>query len=434
MAARFSYQDIDRHSRHGKSGDELSDPTVPGLAYVKQGGQVYARYRGMVKGSKPPKRFSRYLGALPPASELVSEAKRAREKDPNAPLGSHVASELLERMRAEARALRNLVRRGVDPDAVASVTPAALRTVEDLADAYERTELPKLKPKTARDARAYLKRHVRPRLGKRPACEVGKEEIAELHAGLAKTPYQANRVLALVRVMFSKAVEWGWRPDNPAKGIKQFAEHEREEWYTAPEVAKLLVALRAIEAGEDMAARKSARALQLMLHTGARPSEVLSATWDMFDLDGGTWTKPGSSTKQKRVHHVMLNGDALRMLHAMRKEAGEATGFLFPSASASGHLMSVRRTWDTAIEAAGVRRLKTYEGTRHSHASVLVNEGVDLYTVGKLLGHSQPKTTARYAHLSAEAQRKAADKFSKLVKAGAAKPKRRATRKAKRVA
>ena len=66
-----------------------------------------------------------------------------------------------------------------------------------------------------------------------------RQDIEELHASLHKTPYQANRVLSQLSVLFGKAVEWEWRGDNPARRTKRFAEHGREEWYTPEELASL---------------------------------------------------------------------------------------------------------------------------------------------------------------------------------------------------
>jgi integrase len=157
----------------------------------------------------------------------------------------------------------------------------------------------------------------------------------------------------------------------------------------------LIATLKTFAAGDDKARKVSARAIILTLLTGARPGEVLSATWDMFDLEAGTWTKPSSHVKLKRIHHLALNEDALELLRTMRNElGGETRGNLFPSSFVPGqHLKDPGRTWERAVEVAGVRRLRFYD-LRHSMGSVLANAGIDLYTVGKQLGHAQAKTTA----------------------------------------
>ena len=133
------------------------------------------------------------------------------------------------------------------------------------------------------------------------------------------------------------------------------------------------------------------RAILLMLYTEARVGEVLRATWDQFDVDAGRWTKSATGTKQKRSIHVALNDDALGALRAV----GPAAGYVFQSPFVPGRpLKDVYRTWDRAVKDAGVRRLRLYD-LRHSVASVLASSGVDLYVIGKQLGHSRAKTSAR---------------------------------------
>ena len=407
MVKRFTYDTIEEHRKKGKPGHDLTDPEVRGLAYQKQGSRVYARLRVMNKGTKKRELHS-WEGPLPTMEELLEDAHAKGHTYPGAARCIE-ADELLERIRAWGRRLRRHAKSGTP--ASPEPTPTS-GTVAELVAKYEATELLKLRPKSINSARTYARRFVLPRLGSRPVASVTRQEIAELHASLAATPYQANRVLSLLSTLFSLAVEWGWRPDNPAKGIKLFHEAAREDWYTPEELAKLIAAL---EASLTMG---SARAIMLALYTGSRPGEVLSATWEQFDLEAGTWSKPASTVKQKRTHHLALNGDAVELLRTMRHDLGdEAKGFVFPSPFVPGKpLKDVGRTWDRVVEAAGVRRLPLYT-LRHSVGSVLANAGIDLYTIGKQLGHAQTKTTARYAHLSVGTQRKASDKFSELVKA-----------------
>jgi integrase len=406
---RFTYVNIEQHRRKGKQGQDLTDPEVPGLYYQRQGDRVYARVKVMNKATKKRELHS-WEGPLPTVPELMERVPSG----PNAPTSSALAEgkKLQERIRAWARQKR-MEAKGFAPHA--AVGPAAAqRTVAELVEKYEATAYPKLRPNTVQQTRSYLRNFVLPTFGTRAVGSIKREEIEELHASLDATPYQANRVLSVLRTIFGKAVEWNWRPDNPAGGIKPFTEHGREDWYTEEELTKLVAALKQLAASDNKGSRVSARAILLALYTGARPTEVLSATWDMFDLEAGTWTKPSSHVKQKRIHHLALNADAVGLLRTLRDERTE--GFVFPSPFVPGqHLKEVGRTWDRAVKEAGVRRLRLYD-LRHSVGSVLANAGVDLYTVGKQLGHAQTKTTARYAHLAVETQRKAADTFSELLK------------------
>ena len=387
---------IDQLQKKGKDGDTLTDPTVKGLAYQKQGDRLYARLRVVNKATG--KRQHHALGPLPTALEMALKAKFESRNL------SFVWERSLEEFRAKARSLRLNAREGI-----AGTAPVRGKTVNELWETYEKIELGRLSEKTAKQSRQYAKRFLLPALGTRPVAKVTKQEVAELHAGLAPTPYQANRVLSLIRTVFGKGVEWSWTSANPASGIKPFQEHHKEDWYTPEELGRLITAL---EANPN---KVQSRAILLMLYTGARVGEVLKATWDQFDLEEGTWTKPASGTKQKRVHHLGLNEDAIALLTAMRSEC-EGKGFVFASPFVPGSpLKDVERTWDRGVKDAGVRRLRLYD-LRHSVASVLASSGVDLYVIGKQLGHSQAKTSARYAHLSVDAQREASRKFGELVR------------------
>ena len=95
----------------------------------------------------------------------------------------------------------------------------------------------------------------------------------------------------------------------------------------------------------------------------------------------------------------------------MRKDAPPHETHLFPTRAKIG---DVRPAWERIREEAGLGDVRFHD-LRHSYASLLVNDGVELLTVGKLLGHTQAQTTMRYAHLADETLRKATTRVSKLV-------------------
>jgi integrase len=246
---------------------------------------------------------------------------------------------------------------------------------------------------------------------------------------LKATPYQANRVLALLSKMFSLAIEWEWLIENPAKGIERFHEDRRERWLSAEELSQFT---KALDAYHD---QNAANALRLLLLTGSRAGEVLKAEWAQFDLKSGVWTKPSHHTKQNKIEHIPLSGPALELLTAMKSEG--ATGPLFLGRKGEVARVSLRRPWMQACKAAGLAIAITKEGKRltkdgkpkmitrykptvrihdlrHSFASHLASNGVSLQILGKLLGHTQPQTTQRYAHLSDGALRDATNCFGEI--------------------
>ncbi|HEX6956815.1 MAG TPA: integrase arm-type DNA-binding domain-containing protein, partial [Ferrovibrio sp.] len=154
------------------------------------------------------------------------------------------------------------------------------------ADYMARHAEPKKRPASISNDRRMIEGVIKPKLGAKKVAIVSRRDIDELHQSMKDAPYQANRVLALLSKMFSLAVAWGWRPNNPAKGVERFQEHKRDRWLNADEIARLAKALDKHES------QRVANAIRLMLLTGARSGEVLAATWDQFDLERAVWTKP----------------------------------------------------------------------------------------------------------------------------------------------
>ena len=115
--------------------------------------------------------------------------------------------------------------------------------------------------------------------------------------------------------MMALAVKWEMRPDNPVKGIERAPEEKRERFLSPAEISRLSEALIA------HSERTTANAVRLLLLTGARRGETLSATWDQFDLIGGVWTKPAATTKQKKERRIPLAAPALLLLSEMKAEA-----------------------------------------------------------------------------------------------------------------
>jgi hypothetical protein len=204
--------------------------------------------------------------------------------------------------RGEAKHLKCRIDLGEDPMADRNAergTP----TVAELVAAYREEQLPSKRPSSRRDYEGILDRHVLPKLGRRRVQDVRTEEVEELHRQVKKkTPYRANRVLAICSVLFNVAVRKGWRADNPCKGIRKAPEQPRSRYLTAAELRRLTAVL------DKLPNQEVANVVRLLLLTGARRGEVLGARWSDFDLEAGVWTKPSAHTKQRRVHRVPLSG------------------------------------------------------------------------------------------------------------------------------
>lgn len=273
------------------------------------------------------------------------------------------------------------------------------------ADDYmERHATPNKRPGPAREDRSMLDRIVLPKLGSRKVKDVTRRDIESLLLSLKDKPYQANRVRALLSKMFSLAVGWRWRTDNPVLGIPKFQEHKRDRWLRNDELARLRDAL------DDSPNQRAANVVRLLLLTGARRSEVMTATWDQFDLTRAVWTKPAHTTKQKRMEHVPLSSQALALLEAIRNEADKENPYVFPGNATGKPLIDIKKFWSDIRAKAKLGDVRLHD-LRHTYASHLVSAGESLAIVGRLLGHTQPQTTQRYSHLADDPLRAATEKF-----------------------
>jgi integrase len=203
------------------------------------------------------------------------------------------------------------------------------------------------------------------------------------------SPYAANRVLSLLSKMFSLAIRWKMRSDNPAKGIERNTEPPLERHLTADELDRLLDTLAA---WSDQAV---VDIVYLLMETGCRPTELFRATWGQFD-EPGLWVKRSTHTKQEKKHRSHLSAPAQLRLARMRETS--ASEFLFPGRGVE-HITTIKKSWKRICDAAQIQgRFRLYD-LRHSAASFLAADGGDLLTIGAMLGHTQAQTTKRYIHL-----------------------------------
>lgn len=323
-----------------------------------------------------------------------------------------------------AEELRRQVDSGADPMSERHADRAA-PTINDLADRFEAVHLTKRRPATARDYAGLLRLYIRPQLGRLRVADLRHADVERLHHRIAQTaPYQANRAIAVLSKMLSLAMNWEMRSDNPVRGIERMPEEKRERFLTLAELARL---------GEALALhleRTSANAVKLLLLTGARRGEALTATWEQFDLTAGTWTKPAASTKQGKLHRVPLSAPALAVLTEMRAAADKENerrrrdglpeaAHLFPGKDGKP-ITDIKHFWVAVTRKANIVGVRIHD-LRHTYASVLASSGLSLPIIGALLGHTQAATTQRYAHLMDDPLRAATERAEAII-AGGRKP------------
>ncbi len=313
--------------------------------------------------------------------------------------------------RDRARELRREIDQGRDP-LDERVAAREAPTIRDLWLEYESKHLPSKRARSADDDRSMWRVYILPKLSARRVADIAHTDVDTLHAEISvEKRIRANRVIEVLRKAMNLAIRWGWRTDNPCLGVQRNTEDKRERFLTEAEAARLDKALR------DHKERSSCDAIRLLLLTGARKSEVLRATWDMFDLDTGLWVKPASTTKQKKLHRVPISVDAISLLKAIKAEKRHEV-YVFPGrrkplrAGAQepedSPLADIKRTWSTVCVAAAIKGARIHD-LRHTFASMVISDKNPLPVVGALLGHSQAQTTQRYAHLYDDPLRQAVE-------------------------
>jgi integrase len=311
--------------------------------------------------------------------------------------------------REEAKRLRREVDGGKDPLGEANAMRDA-PTVADLAERYLAEHVAKLSERSTADYRSVITHDVLPVLGKRKVATVEREHIERMHHEISKrAPVRANRALAITASMFGKAVDWKLRHDNPAKGVKKNREEGRERYLTPAELERLTSALAA-DPNQD-----AADIFRALLLSGARRGEVLGLRWEELDLRAGVWTKPAGKVKQRKRHRLPLSAPLRALLAERLKRAGDAE-YVFPGRQGKPR-EDLKYAWKRICRKAGIAGLRIHD-LRHSHASFLVSAGFSLPTIGALLGHSQPQTTARYAHLLDDPLKKAVESVGAIVAGG----------------
>ena len=323
-------------------------------------------------------------------------------------IGQHGPLLTLDQAKKQARAMLADAMRGEDPVEIRKTARRAPSIADLAVDYLERHAVPKKRPKSVRDDRAMLDNIILPKLGAKKVDAIGRRDVEAIQVGMKDRPYQANRVLSLLSKMFNLAIEWKWRPDNPAKGIERYQEQKRERWLSDEELRHLCAVL------DEHPNTRAANAVRLQLLTGARLGEVLTSRKEDFDLHRGIWTKPSHQTKQKRTEHLPLSAQALILVTLIIETSDAGSPFLFPGNKPGQPLHEIKKFWSVVLREAGIVNYRRHDN-RHTYASHLVSSGLSLEIVGRLLGHTTATTTKRYAHLADDPLRAATDQFGSKI-------------------
>lgn len=264
-----------------------------------------------------------------------------------------------------------------------------------------------LKPKTLGEAMRLMRAQVLPAFGSKDMAKLTTQAIEQWHLKLrSKTPTQANRALSAIQAVLKLAVRWGHLPSNPALGIDRAREKARERYLTKDERERFLAATGALSPEQ--------RAFLLVLYyTGARPGELLAATWN--DVCPTHIEVRDGKTGRRDIY---LNDKAKAALAAYRPHIWcDVDDLGFATTARTSRLFpfsDYRGLWGKVKSEAGLQDVRLYD-LRHTFASACLSAGLNLETVSQLLGHSNPMTTRRYTHLQRETGTSAVAKAAEVL-------------------
>jgi integrase len=327
--------------------------------------------------------------------------------------------------RAKARQILAAAQLGADPASAkqdAREAAAADPTIKELGARFlEYLRAHERKPNTLREYGRLLDDVIEPKLSTRRTSAVTRSDVSALHVSLSETPYQANRALAVLSRMFALAELWKLRPEhtNPARGVERFREEKRKRYLSRDERLRVGKAIATLEAKRDITPA-AALCFRLLMFTGCRLNEILTARWEDVDTKKGLLRLRDSKTGERSV---VLSLAALEVLKAADRDKKNPWLIAGKHKNAAGeltHMTNPHGPWALVKAEANAKHDKEptvnvsdlrLHDLRHSFAAVGAGAGLGLTMIGGLLGHTQPATTARYAHLADDPLRAAADRI-----------------------
>ena len=284
----------------------------------------------------------------------------------------------IEQARKLAHKYKGEIVQGINPNKKKNVLKNEL-LFSKLFDSYINQYAQNHKKTWKEDLYRYSK-YAQKSLGCKKISQIDYKVIEKLHSFIGKSSglYAANRLLSLLKIVFNKAIEWGWEGKNPTIGIKKFKEKSRDRFLQADELPRFY---KALFEEENTNIRDY---IFMSLMTGARKSNVLSMRWDEVNLHDQIkqWRIP--ETKNGEPLTIPLNKDAVELLKAKQEQA--QSDWVFPSdTSASGHLEEPKKGWKRILERADIKDLRLHD-LRRTYGSWQAMTGSSTAIIGKSLG------------------------------------------------
>ncbi len=342
-------------------------------------------------------------------------------------IGRHGSPWTPDKARNEALRLLGMVADGLDPAVTRDETKADL-TVTELCSLYVAEGCTTKKESTIDRDRGRIERHIKPLLGKKRCRSITRTDVERMMQDIAngktaadiKTGVRgraiisggkgtASKAVTLLGAIFTFAVNRGLRPDNPVQGVQTFKATKYERFLSPVELGQLGEVLS--EAETEGVNPSAINAIRLLVMTGCRKSEILTLRWQDVEFERSCLRMAESKSGAKIVP---VGAAVLKLLEGLPRLDGN--DYVLPGSKQRKHFVGLPKIWRRIRDRAGLSDVRLHD-LRHSFASVGAAGGDSLFMIGKLLGHRQSGTTARYAHLADDPLKAAADRIAGTIAA-----------------
>jgi integrase len=242
---------------------------------------------------------------------------------------------------------------------------------------------------------------------KKKLSTISKQEIQLIHerVRVENGLYQANRLLERIKVIYNKAIEWGWNGTNPARSIKKFKEKSRDRFLHPDELPR---SFESLEAEPNLTIKDY---IYVSLFTGARKSNVLSMKWEDINFERREWLIPETKNGESlRVHLTEKVIDILKN----RLQSNPNSKWVFESIGKTGHLVEPKSGWKRILQRADIKDLRLHD-LRRTLGSYQAINGASSLIIGKSLGHKNQQSTAIYARLSIDPIKESVEKATQTI-------------------
>ena len=369
----------------GKKRFEYCDKELPGLIIIvspsSQGGTYFQRYKN--------------------SSGKTSYIKIARTNE--MPLVD---------ARKKAKLLKLEIANGADPSNEKRVN----RDVLTLSEFYEQHYRPYAavhKRSASSDHQLYTCK-LESRFGHLRLNQIMKTMIIGFHNELRESGLAGatcDHYVKFLRHAFNLAIDWDLLKENPASGVKLFnLDNKMENYLDAEQLERLLTVLKTDPN------RPVCMIIMLLISSGARLNEVLSATHSQINIETRTWKIPALNSKSKKARSLPL-GDSFIDIY---KQLSSKEGYLFVNRITGTRYQNIHKYWNKLRLKADLKKLRIHD-LRHTYASLLANSGRSILEISRILGHSSVRVSERYSHLSTATLQDAANSASIKISAAMGK-------------